>query len=114
GAKRMYSTGVSDGASAESFDVRARKRLADSRRCDGFEGGAGRGIQDVAFLRRGGMTYACGQLWLQSPAKGALQLEPPGTDVTHLAVSNNMNGSLLYWTVVSGGRSTVKALSYLP
>lgn len=110
----MFTTGVSDGASAESFDVRAGKRLADSSRRDGFEGGVESAIQDVAFLRRGGMAYACGQLWLQSPAKDTLQLEPPGTNVTHLAVSNNMDGSLLYWTVVSGSSSTAKALSYLP
>ncbi|MBW3609224.1 MAG: hypothetical protein KY463_12880, partial [Actinobacteria bacterium] len=97
-----------------SFDVRAGKRLADRSRCDGFEGAPESGVQDVAFLPRGGMAYACGQLWLQSPAKGAVQLEPPGTNVTHLAVSKNSTESpLLYWTVVNGGTSTAKTLSLL-
>lgn len=114
GAKRMFATGVSSGAGAESFDLRARRRLATSRRCDSFASGDAKGIQDVAFLPCGGMAYACGQLWLQNPAKGEVQLEPPGTDVSQLAVSKNSIGvPLLYWTVGSAAGPTVKTLALL-
>ncbi len=114
GAKKTFTGGVSFSTAAENFDVRERKRLAVSSRCDDADFGDAKGVQDVAFLTRGGMAYACGQLWLQSPTKGEVQLEPPGTNVSQLAVSKNSMGfPLLYWTVVSGSASTVKTLSYL-
>lgn len=114
GARRTATGGVSFTTSAENFDVRARRRLAVSSRCDHFSSGDAKGIQDVVFLTRGAMAYACGELWLQSPTKGSAQLEPAGTDVRHLAASRNSTESpLLYWTVVSGGESIVKTMPFL-
>jgi len=69
------------------------------------------GVEDAAFLPRGGLAYECGQLRL-ADAKGDRQLEPPGTDVRNLGVSANARGfnARLYWLVVTGATETPKSL----
>ena len=75
------------------------------------DGRRGSGVEDAAFLPRGGLAYACGRLRI-ADSKGDRELEPPGTDVRNLAVSFNTRGfnSRLYWVVVTGNVTQEKSL----
>jgi hypothetical protein len=111
GALMDFEGGVSEARSAATFDVKARKRLHTSAPCDEVDNGDFSGIDDVAFLPRGGLAYSCRRLRI-ADAHGDRELEPPGTDVRHLAVGGNTFGfnARLYWTVVSGATETLKSL----
>jgi hypothetical protein len=111
GVIRDFEGGVSESRTAATYDTFARKKLRNSTPCDSVDTGDFSGVEDAAFLPRGGLAYACGRLRI-SDAQGDRELEPPGTDVRHLAVSFNTRGfnSRLYWIVVAGGVEQVKSL----
>jgi hypothetical protein len=111
GVIRDFEGGVSESRTAATYDTFTRKKLRHSGPCDSVDTGDFSGVEDAAFLPRGGLAYACGRLRI-SDATGDRELEPPGTDVRNLAVSFNTRGfnSRLYWVVVAGGTETAKSL----
>jgi hypothetical protein len=111
GVLRDFEGGVSESRTAATYDTFTRKKLRTSGPCDSVDTGDFSGVEDAAFLPRGGLAYACGRLRI-SDAKGDRELEPPGTDVRNLAVSFNTRGfnSRLYWVVVAGAITTAKSL----
>ena len=111
GVLRDFEGGVSESRTAATYDTFTRKKLRNSGPCDSVDTGDFSGVEDAVFLPRGGLAYACGRLRI-SDAKGDRELEPPGTDVRHLAVSFNTRGfnSRLYWVVVAGNVTTAKSL----
>src|SRR5512133_1644028 len=108
---RDFGGGVSESRTAATYDTFTRKKLRDSGPCDSVDTGDFSGVEDAAFLPRGGLAYACGRLRI-SDSKGDRELEPPGTDVRNLAVSFNTRGfnSRLYWVVVTGNVAQEKSL----
>jgi hypothetical protein len=108
---RDFEGGASESQTAAVFDSFTRRKTHDSGPCDKVDQGDFSGVEDAVFLPRGGLAYECGQLRL-ADAKGDRQLEPPGTDVRHLAVGDNSFGfnARLYWTVVTGATETLKSL----
>jgi hypothetical protein len=111
GVIRDFEGGVSESQTAATYDTFTRKKLRNSGPCDSVDTGDFSGVEDAAFLPRGGLAYACGRLRI-SDSKGDRELEPPGTDVRNLAVSFNTRGfnSRLYWVVVAGNVTTAKSL----
>jgi hypothetical protein len=111
GVIRDFEGGVSESRTAATYDTFTRKKLRNSGPCDSVDTGDFSGVEDAAFLPRGGLAYACGRLRI-SDSKGDRELEPPGTDVRNLAVSFNTRGfnSRLYWVVVAGAATTAKSL----
>jgi hypothetical protein len=111
GVIRDFEGGVSESRTAATYDTFTRKKLRNSGPCDSVDTGDFSGVEDAAFLPRGGLAYACGRLRI-SDSKGDRELEPPGTDVRNLAVSFNTRGfnSRLYWVVVAGNATTAKSL----
>jgi hypothetical protein len=111
GVIRDFEGGVSESRTAATYDTFTRKKLRNSGPCDSVDTGDFSGVEDAAFLPRGGLAYACGRLRI-SDSKGDRELEPPGTDVRNLAVSFNTRGfnSRLYWVVVAGATTTAKSL----
>jgi hypothetical protein len=111
GVIRDFEGGVSESRTAATYDTSTRKKLRDSGPCDSVDTGDFSGVEDATFLPRGGLAYACGRLRI-SDAKSDRELEPPGTDVRHLAVSFNTRGfnSRLYWIVVANGVEQPKSL----
>jgi hypothetical protein len=111
GVIRDFEGGASESRTAATYDTFTRKKLRTSGPCDSVDTGDFSGVEDAAFLPRGGLAYACGRLRI-SDAKGDRELEPPGTDVRNLAVSFNTRGfnSRLYWVVVAGNVVTAKSL----
>ena len=111
GVIRDFEGGVSESRTAATYDTFTRKKLRDSDPCDSVDTGDFSGVEDAAFLPRGGLAYACGRLRI-SDSKGDRELEPPGTDVRNLAVSFNTRGfnSRLYWVVVTGNVTQEKSL----
>jgi hypothetical protein len=111
GVIRDFEGGVSESRTAATYDTFTRKKLRDSGPCDSVDTGDFSGVEDAAFLPRGGLAYACGRLRI-ADAKGDRELEPPGTDVRNLAVSFNTRGfnSRLYWVVVTGNVTQEKSL----
>jgi hypothetical protein len=111
GVLRDFEGGVSESRTAATYDTFTRKKLRNSGPCDSVDTGDFSGVEDAAFLPRGGLAYACGRLRI-SDSKGDRELEPPGTDVRNLAVSFNTRGfnSRLYWVVVAGNVTTAKSL----
>jgi hypothetical protein len=111
GVIRDFEGGVSESRSAATYDTFTRKKLRTSQPCDSVDTGDFSGVDDAAFLPRGGLAYTCGRLRI-ADAKGDRELEPPGTDVRNLAVSFNTRGfnSRLYWVVVAGAVTTPKSL----
>lgn len=105
-----FEGGVSESVSAAVWDARTRKRLHTAKACDDNEADFG-GPEDVVFLPRGGMAFACGRLLLfrRGSTKTAQQLEPPEADVRQLGLSLRARGfgPRLYWTL---GDGTLKAL----
>jgi hypothetical protein len=108
---RDFEGGVSESQTAAVFDSFTRRKTHDSAPCDSVDQGDFSGVEDAAFLPRGGLAYECGQLRL-ADAKGDRPLEPPGTDVRNLGVSANARGfnARLYWLVVTGATETPKSL----
>jgi hypothetical protein len=111
GVIRDFEGGVSESRTAATYDTFTRKKLRNSGPCDSVDTGDFSGVEDAAFLPRGGLAYACGRLRI-SDSKGDRELEPPGTDVRNLAVSFNTQGfnSRLYWVVVTGNVAQEKSL----
>jgi hypothetical protein len=111
GVIRDFEGGVSESRTAATYDTFTRKKLRNSGPCDSVDTGDFSGVEDAAFLPRGGLAYACGRLRI-SDSKGDRELEPPGTDVRNLAVSFNTRGfnSRLYWVVVTGNVAQEKSL----
>ena len=91
GALRHFEGGVSESRTAATYDTFTRTKLRNSDPCDSVDTGDFSGVEDAAFLPRGGLAYACGRLRI-SDRLGDRQLEPPGTDVRQLAVSMNTRG----------------------
>jgi hypothetical protein len=110
GATEDFEGGTSASARAAVWDARTARRLHDSAPCD-VDRGDFTGVDDVAYLSRGGMAYACGRLRI-ADAAGDRELEPAGTDVRNLAVSRNARSfrDKLYWTVAIGPVLTAKSL----
>jgi hypothetical protein len=94
-----FEGGVSESRTAAVYDVKTRSRIHASTACDSVDFGDFSGVRDAVFFDGGGMAYACGRLRI-ADGKGDRELEPPGTDVLHLAVSENAFGfgPRLYWT----------------
>jgi hypothetical protein len=111
GVIRDFEGGVSESRTAATYDTFTRKKLRNSGPCDSVDTGDFSGVEDAAFLPRGGLAYACGRLRI-SDSKGDRELEPPGTEVRNLAVSFNTRGfnSRLYWVVVTGNVAQEKSL----
>jgi hypothetical protein len=111
GVIRDFEGGVSESRTAATYDTFTRKKLRTSEPCDSVDTGDFSGVEDAAFLPRGGLAYACGRLRI-SDSKGDRELEPAGTDVRNLAVSFNTRGfnSRLYWVVVTGNVTQEKSL----
>ena len=111
GALRTFEGGVSESRTAATYDTFTRTKLRDSGPCDNVDTGDFSGVEDAAFLSRGGLAYACGRLRI-SDRLGDRQLEPPGSDVRQLGVSRNTRGfnSRLYWVVVTGGVAQPRSL----
>ena len=99
GIIRDFEGGASESRSAETWDARKRTRVHTSAGCNSVDAGDFSGVTDAAFVHAGGLAYACGRLRI-ADAHGDRQLEPPGTDVGHLAVASNTFGfgERLYWT----------------
>lgn len=112
GVLRDFEGGVSESQSAAVWDSWTRTRLHDSKRCDEVDSGDFSGVEDVAFLPRGGMAYACQGLRI-ADARGDRELEPAGTDVRNVVVSIPSRGVAprLYWVVVNGAAEQVKSLA---
>jgi len=102
--------GVSIGVTASVFDARRAQRLHRSTACDADDDDF-RGPDDVAFLPRGGMAFACGALYLFRTAatKTAQQLEPAGAGARSLGLAANSDSFVdrLYWTL---GDGSIKSL----
>jgi len=102
--------GVSIGVTASVFDARKAQRLHRSTLCDADDDDF-RGPDDVAFLPRGGMAFACGALYLFRTAatKTAQQLEPAGAGARSLGLAANSDSFVdrLYWTL---GDGSIKSL----
>jgi len=102
--------GVSIGVTASVFDARRAKRLHRSTACDADDDDF-RGPDDVVFLPRGGMAFACGALYLFRSASTATpqQLEPETARARSLALSSHSDSFIdrLYWTL---GDGTIKSL----
>jgi hypothetical protein len=102
--------GVSIGVTASVFDARHAKRLHRSTACDADDDDF-RGPDDVVFLPRGGMAFACGALYLFRSASTATaqQLEPVTARARSLALSSHSDAFIdrLYWTL---GDGTIKSL----
>jgi hypothetical protein len=111
GVIRDFEGGASESRSAATYDTFTRKKLRTSAGCDNVDAGDFGGVEDAAFLPRGGLAYSCGRLRI-SDAQGDRELEPPGTEVRNLAVSFNTFGfnSRLYWVVVAANVVTPKSL----
>jgi hypothetical protein len=111
GAIRTFEGGVSESRTAATYDTVTRTKLRDSDPCDAVDSGDLSGVEDAAFLPRGGLAYACGRLRI-SDRLGDRELEPPGTDVRQLGVSLHARGSnsRLYWVVVTGGVAQPRSL----
>lgn len=111
GVIRDFEGGASESRTAATYDTFTRKKLRTSAPCDSVDAGDFGGVEDAAFLPRGGLAYACGRLRI-SDAQGDRELEPPGTDVRNLAVSFHTRGfnSRLHWVVVAGNVVTPKQL----
>jgi hypothetical protein len=111
GVIRDFEGGVSESRTAATYDTFTRKKLRTSVGCDSVDTPDFSGVEDAAFLPKGGLAYACGRLRIND-AKGDRELEPPGTDVRNLAVSFNTRGfnSRLYWVVVTNGAAQEKSL----
>lgn len=111
GVIRDFEGGASESRTAATYDTFTRKKLRTSAPCDSVDTGDFSGVEDAAFLPRGGLAYTCGKLRI-SDALGDRQLEPPGTDVRNLAASFHTRGfnSRLYWVVVAGDVVTPKQL----
>ena len=98
--------GVSIGVSASVFDARKARHLhSSSPRCDADDDDF-RGLDDVAFLPKGGMAFTCGPLWLFENAaqKTATMLEPAsaGARSLGLAAVSDAFIDVLYWTRADG------------
>jgi hypothetical protein len=102
--------GVSIGVTASVFDARKAKRLHRSTKCD-VDDDDFRGPDDVAFLPKGGMAFACGPLWLFRTAaqKTPAQLEPAGSGARSLGLAGGSDSFVdrLYWTL---GDGTIRSL----
>jgi hypothetical protein len=111
GVLQDFEGGASESQSATTWDTFTRTKLHDSKPCDSVDRGDFGGIDDVAFLPRGGLAYTCNQLRI-ADGHGDRQLEPAGTDVRNLAVSINSHdfSARLYWVVVNGATVTPKSL----
>jgi hypothetical protein len=106
-----FEGGVSESRSAAVYDTKTRKRIHASTGCDSVDFGDFSGVQDAVFFSGGGMAYACSRLRI-ADGHGDRELEPAGTVVMHLAVSENTIGfrTRLYWTVGNPGAETLKSL----
>ena len=95
--------GVSDSRSAAVWDAKTRRRLHASKACDVDQGDFS-GVDDVAFLPRGGMAMSCRKLLLfrTGATKTPEQLEAGG--VRSLAVTRHSHFFIarLYWTLEDG------------
>ena len=113
GAFETHTGGISESTSALVYDARNRKTVHKSTACD-VERGDFTGVDDVAFLRNGGMAFACNRLLLFKDRNAATpqEIEPVGTFIINLAVShrNRGFGPRLYWTVESGNQQTTKSI----
>ncbi len=102
--------GVSIGVTASVFDARKAKRLHRSRKCDADDDDF-RGPDDVVFLPKGGMVFACGPLWFfrNAAQKTATQLEPASAGARSLGLAHGSDSFIdrLYWTL---GDGTIKSL----
>ena len=102
--------GVSIGVTASVFDARQAKRLHRSTVCD-VDDDDFRGPDDVVFLPRGGMAFACGALYLFRTGSSTTpqQLEPVTARARSLALSSHSDSFIdrLYWTL---GDGTIKSL----
>jgi len=102
--------GVSIGVTASVFDARQAKRLHRSTACDADDDDF-RGPDDVVFLPRGGMAFACGALYLFRTGSSTTpqQLEPVTARARSLALSSHSDSFIdrLYWTL---GDGTIKSL----
>jgi hypothetical protein len=102
--------GVSIGVTASVFDARKAKRVHRSARCDADDDDF-RGPDDVVFLPKGGMAFACGPLWLFSNAaqSSPAMLEPAGSGARSLGLASGSDSFIdrLYWTL---GDGTLKSL----
>lgn len=102
GVIRHFEGGASESRSAATWDARRRTQVHTSSACDEVDFGDFSGVTDAAFFHGGGLAYACGRLHI-ADARGDREIEPPGTDVHHLAVASNTFGfgERLYWTVAA-------------
>ena len=95
--------GVSESRSAAVWDAKTRRRLHASKACDVDQGDFS-GVDDVAFLPRGGMAMSCRKLLLfrTGATKTPEQLEAGG--VRSLAVTRHSHFFIarLYWTLEDG------------
>jgi hypothetical protein len=109
GAIRHFENGASEGRSAATFDAQKHAAVFSTKPCDEVSSGDFTGVEDVAFLKGGGIAYTCWQRSHIIDGKGDRALEPDGTRVTGLAVSRNRwgYGERLYYTV---GDTTLKTL----
>jgi hypothetical protein len=94
-----FEGGVSESRTAAVYDTKTRRRIHASTPCDSVDTGDFSGVEDAVFFDGGGLAYACGRLRI-ADGKGDRELEPAGTDVSHLAVAENTFGfrPRLYWT----------------
>src|SRR4051812_21919139 len=85
GVIRHFEGGVSESRTAAVWDARRRTLLNDSGPCNEVSTGDFSGVEDAVFFGGGGLAYACDRLRI-ADARGDREIEPPGTDVHHLAV----------------------------
>ena len=96
---------------AAVWDARRGRRLHRSSGCPptqsgGFTGG---GVEEVVFLRGGGMAYLCDQLRI-ADRRGDRQLAPPGSEPRELAVTPDSVRERLYWVTGASGSEQAHSL----
>jgi uncharacterized protein YkwD len=88
------------------YDLKTGRPTHTTRPCDDYSlSDTDSGPDAIVFLPGGGIAYTCGRLRI-ADAKGDRDVEPAGSEVSHLAYGNGR----LYWTLTVGGQETVKSL----
>jgi hypothetical protein len=98
--------GIGSTYAAAVYDPKSGKRTQTTGPCNRYAlSDTDSGPDEVVFLPGGGIAYTCGRLRI-ADGHGDRELEPAGSDVSHLAYGNGR----LYWTLRTGDQQTIKSL----